>query len=124
MSIFLLAQLGLLFILVRESPFVILAERLLGRGYGLQIFDRSVEVARLTGSNRAYIDREIPHLERLLAPDPASALEGAGLAVLGHVGRDDRPALLAALRGQRVLDLAGIAEVRDHPGIAYQGLCW
>jgi len=109
---------------LRESPFVILAERLLGRGYGLQIFDRSVEVARLTGSNRAYIDREIPHLERLLAPDPAAALDGAGLVVLGHVGRDDRPALLAALRGHRVLDLAGIAEVRGHPGIAYQGLCW
>ncbi len=109
---------------LRESPFVILAERLLGRGYGLRIFDRSVEVARLTGSNRAYIEREIPHLERLLAPEPAAALEGAGLVVLGHVGHADRPALLAALRGHRVLDLAGIAEVRNHPGISYQGLCW
>ena len=109
---------------LRESPFVILAERLLGRGFALRIFDRSVDVARLTGSNRAYIEREIPHLERLLAPDPASALEGAGLVILGHVGRDDRPALLAGLRGQRVLDLAGIAELRDHPGTAYQGLCW
>ncbi len=109
---------------LRESPFVILAERLLGRGYNLRIFDRSVEVARLTGSNRAYIDREIPHLERLLAPDPATAIEGAGMVVLGHVGQDDRPALLGALRGHRVLDLAGIAEVRGHPGIAYRGLCW
>ncbi len=109
---------------LRESPFVILAERLLGRGYGLRIFDRSIEVARLTGSNRAYIDREIPHLERLLAPDPAAALDGAGLVVLGHVGEADRPALLTALHGHRVLDLAGIAAVRDHPGISYQGLCW
>ena len=109
---------------LRESPFVILAERLLGRGYDLRIFDRSVQVARLTGSNRAYIEREIPHLERLLSPDPAAALDGAGLAVLGHVGRDDRPALLGALRGHKVLDLAGIAEVRDRPGISYQGLCW
>lgn len=109
---------------LRESPFVILAERLLGRGFDLRVFERSVQVARLTGSNRAYIEREIPHLERLLAPDPATALAGAGLAVLGHVGREDRSALLAALRGYRVLDLAGIAEVRDHPGITYQGLCW
>ena len=109
---------------LRESPFVILAERLLGRGYGLQIFDRSIEVARLTGSNRAYIDREIPHLERLLARDPAAALDGAGLVVLGHVGEADRPALLAALHGHRVLDLAGISGLRDHPGISYQGLCW
>jgi len=109
---------------LRESPFVILAERMLGRGYDLRIFDRSVQVARLTGSNRAYIEREIPHLERLLTPDPAAALAGAGLVVLGHVGREDRPALLAGLSGQTVLDLAGIAEVRDHGGISYQGLCW
>jgi len=109
---------------LRESPFVILAERLLGRGYGLRIFDRSVQVARLTGSNRAYIDREIPHLERLLMPDAAAAVEGAGIVVLGHVGHEDRPALLASLRGHRVLDLVGIAEIRDHAGIAYQGLCW
>jgi GDP-mannose 6-dehydrogenase len=109
---------------LRESPFVMLAERLLGRGYALRIFDRSVDVARLVGSNQAYIEREIPHLERLLAPDPGAAVEGAGIVVLGHVGRRDRPALLASLRGHRVLDLAGIAEVREHPGITYQGLCW
>ena len=109
---------------LRESPFVILAERLLGKGYDLRIFDRSVQVARLTGSNRAYIEREIPHLERLLAADPAAAMDGAGLVVLGHVGKEDRPALLAALGGRRVLDLAGIAEVREQAGDAYQGLCW
>ena len=109
---------------LRESPFVILAERLLGKGYDLRIFDRSVQLARLTGSNRAYIEHEIPHLERLLAADPAAAMDGAGLVVLGHVGKEDRPALLAALGGRRVLDLAGIAEVREHAGDAYQGLCW
>jgi len=109
---------------LRESPFVILAERLLGKGYDLRIYDRSVQVARLTGSNRDYIEREIPHLERLLAADPTAALDGAGLVVLGHVGREDRPALLAGLHGQKVLDLAGIPEVRAHPGLAYQGLCW
>ena len=109
---------------LRESPFVILAERLLGRGYDLRIFDRSVQVARLTGSNRAYIEREIPHLERLLFPEPAAALEGAGLVILGHVSPADRPALLQALNRHKVLDLAGLAEVRDHRGISYQGLCW
>ena len=109
---------------LRESPFVILAERLLGRGYDLRIFDRSVQVARLTGSNRAYIEREIPHLERLLFPEPAAALKGTGLVILGHVAPPDRPALLQALDGHKVFDLAGIAEVRDHRGISYQGLCW
>ena len=109
---------------LRESPFVVLAEKLIGKGYDVSIFDRSVQVARLTGSNRAYIEREIPHLERLLAAEPKDALDGAKLVVVGHVAKPDRPALLAALNGQRVLDLAGIAELREHRGITYQGLCW
>jgi GDP-mannose 6-dehydrogenase len=109
---------------LRESPFVILAERLLGRGYDLKIFDRSVQVARLTGSNRAYIESEIPHLERLLTANPAAALDGVDLVVVGHVGKADRPAMLAALQGKTVLDLAGVPELRSAPGITYHGLCW
>ncbi|RYF21545.1 MAG: UDP-glucose/GDP-mannose dehydrogenase family protein [Oxalobacteraceae bacterium] len=109
---------------LRESPFVVLAEKLIGKGYDVSIFDRSVQIARLTGSNRAYIEREIPHLERLLAAEPADALAGAKLVVVGHVAKADRPALLAALDGQHVLDLGGIPELREHGGITYQGLCW
>ncbi len=109
---------------LRESPFVVLAEKLLGKGFELCIFDRFVQVARLTGSNRAYIGREIPHLERLLAAEPAEALQGAKLVVVGHVAKADRPALLSRLDGHTVLDLAGIPELRAHKGITYQGLCW
>jgi len=109
---------------LRESPFVLLAEKLLGRGYELRIHDRHVQTARLTGANRAYIEREIPHLERLLAATPEQALEGAGLAIVGHVGAEDRPALFAALAGKRVLDLAGIADLAAQPGVDYQGFCW
>jgi GDP-mannose 6-dehydrogenase len=109
---------------LRESPFVLLAEKLLGRGYDLRIHDRHVQTARLTGANRAYIEREIPHLERLLAATPAEALEGTGLAIVGHVGAEDRPALFAALAGKRVLDLAGIAELAALPGVDYEGFCW
>jgi GDP-mannose 6-dehydrogenase len=109
---------------LRESPFVVLAERLLGKGYPLRIFDRHVEVARLLGSNRSYIEREIPHLERLLVPSPAEAVADAKIVVVGHLGREDRPALLDALGDQAVLDLAGIAELQGRPGLRYQGLCW
>ena len=109
---------------LRESPFVLLAERLIGRGFEVSIFDRNVQLARLTGSNRAYIDREIPHLERMLAPTPDAALTDSKLVVVGHVEGADRAALLAGLSGHTVLDLAGIAELQAHPGINYQGLCW
>ena len=109
---------------LRESPFVRLAERLVGRGYDLRIFDRSVRIATLLGANRSYIDREIPHLERLMTSNPAEALEGSRLVVFGHIAAEDKPALLAGLTDQTVLDLAGSAELQALSGITYQGLCW
>ena len=109
---------------LRESPFVILAEKLLGRGHELRIYDRFVRTARLMGSNRAYIDREIPHLERLMVDSPERALAGSKVAVIGHVATEDRPALFAALRDRVVIDLAGIDALRDLPGVRYEGLCW
>ena len=99
-----------------------LAERLLARGFELSIFDRSVEMARLTGANRAYIDQEIPHLEGLMVATPAEALAGSAIAIIGHVGAADRLALIDGLTDQFVLDLAGLPELERRPGISYQGL--
>ena len=109
---------------LRESPFVLLAEKLLGKGFPLKIYDRSVNVANLMGSNRAYIKQEIPHLEELMVANPAAALKGTSLAIIGHLSKDDRPAVIDALNGHAVYDLAGIAELRNHPGIDYRGFCW
>jgi GDP-mannose 6-dehydrogenase len=107
---------------LRESPFVLLAEKLLGKGYDLRIYDRFVQVASLMGSNRTYIDREIPHLERLMVVSPQAALAGTKVAVIGHLAPEDRPAVLAALSGHTIIDLVGLAELRALPG--YEGICW
>lgn len=109
---------------LRESPLVQLAEKLIGKGYKLRIFDRSVNVPTLLGRNRCHAQREIPHLERLMVDSPEAALAGSRLAVIGHIGAADRPALLTALNGQAVVDLAGIGELRDRSDIAYKGICW
>ena len=110
---------------LRESPFVHLSELLIGKGYELRIFDRNVRLGRLMGTNRAYIEKEIPHIDNHgWRASPAEALQASKVVVIGHVGGEDRKSLHGAFKGQHVLDLAGIAELRDHPGIHYQGLCW
>lgn len=109
---------------LRESPFVLLAEKLLGKGYELRIYDRFVQIATLIGSNREYIDREIPHMERLMVKNPEAALACAKIAVIGHVGPEDMPALFASLKGHVVIDLAGVPALRTRAGLTYEGLCW
>lgn len=68
---------------LRESPLVILAETLLGKGYDLRIYDPGVMLGGLRGTNLSYVDQHLPHLADLLVASPAELYAHAGLLVLG-----------------------------------------
>ena len=80
------AMLGLSFKMntddLRESPNVELAERLLGKGFEVKIYDPIVNPERLMGSNLRYIESRLPHLRRLLVATPAEALSGVEAAIV------------------------------------------
>jgi GDP-mannose 6-dehydrogenase len=69
---------------LRESPFVEVAERLLGKGVELAIYDPNVLLARLTGNNKAYIDSTLPYLSCLLVPTIDELVRKSHLLVIGH----------------------------------------
>jgi len=92
---------------LRESPFVELAERLIGKGLALRIYDPNVFVARLVGANRDYIEQSIPHLSRLLVDSFHEIAESSDLVVIGHdfdgieaIRREDRRFHILDLTGQ------------------------
>lgn len=68
---------------LRESPLVTLAETMLGQGYELKIYDPGVRVAKLVGSNLAYVDTHLPHLAALLEDEFDQVCQHAELLVLG-----------------------------------------
>lgn len=107
---------------MRESPLVTLAEKLIGKGYELAIYDRDVELARLTGANKAFIDHEIPHLARLLKTSVEETLDGAGVIVIGHVGKAEADLIAAAHDSRTIVDLQGVEGLERAPD--YQGICW
>jgi GDP-mannose 6-dehydrogenase len=109
---------------LRGSPLVLLAERLIGKGFDVSIFDRYVEVSRLIGSNREFIDREIPHLERLLTRTPEETLERAEVILVGHVGPAEIAAIVDGHRGRTIIDLQGVGELEALQGADYRGICW
>ena len=91
---------------LRESPYVDLAERLLGKGRSLTFFDEHVHVARLTGGNRSYIEQVLPHLAEMLTSD-LSRLEDCDLVVLCHKAGEATMEHWHSL-GVKFFDLTGI----------------
>lgn len=109
---------------LRDSPLVVLAEKLLGKGFELAIYDRFVKIARLLGKNKEYIDREIPHLDKLLHETPDAVLARAEIVVVGHADAETRQRIIALAKGARLVDLNGYADLRDAGFAQYEGICW
>jgi GDP-mannose 6-dehydrogenase len=108
---------------LRESPYVELVERLVGKGYEVRVYDPVVRPERLRGSNLGYVERHLPHLRQLLVDDADDAVEGADAVVIAI---DDPEAVDAVVfrKPDLVLDLCGrLPEVVEElPG--YVGIGW
>jgi GDP-mannose 6-dehydrogenase len=108
---------------LRESPNAELAERLIGKGFDVRIYDPVVNPARLIGANRRHVEAKLPHLGRLLTHEPGEALRGADVAIVSSVD----PAIGEALRHtppHHLLDLNGRLghQIESLPG--YEGIGW
>jgi GDP-mannose 6-dehydrogenase len=108
---------------LRESPYVELAETLVGKGVRLRIYDPIVNPERLIGANRRYIESHLPHLRDMLASTPEDALRDARVAVVGTSDANTIRALVAA-RPDHVLDVHGQLgeDAEALPG--YEGIAW
>jgi GDP-mannose 6-dehydrogenase len=108
---------------LRESPNVDLAERLIGKGYDVRIYDPLVNPERLVGANRRHVEERLPHLSGLLTGRADEALLGADVVIVSDGGPEVVSALLAADPGL-VIDLHGRLGA-DVEGLAgYEGVLW
>jgi GDP-mannose 6-dehydrogenase len=109
---------------LRESPMVILAETLLGKGYEVCIYDRNVLIARLTGSNKEYIEQQIPHLSRLLTDSVDEVIDRSDVIVIGNAGSEFGDAITRCRPDQTVLDLVRVKFDAANLKARYEGICW
>lgn len=93
---------------LRESPTVELVEQLIGKGYEVKIYDPDVALSRLTGSNKAYIDRELPHIASLLVGDLGKILAGSQTLVTTKKSQEYEEALKQLRPDQTVVDLVRV----------------
>jgi GDP-mannose 6-dehydrogenase len=109
---------------LRESPLVILAEALLGKGYELRIYDRNVSLARLVGTNKRYIEEQIPHLSRHLCDSIDSVIDKSEVIVIGNGSPDFSDAIARCRSDQVVIDLVRIPIDFSRLDARYDGICW
>ncbi len=109
---------------LRESPAVILAETLLGKGYKVKIYDDKVELSRLIGANKAFLESELPHIVSLMCSSMEELISQSDVIVITNGSKVFRQAPELMNKQQVLIDLVGIAkEGKEFPGI-YEGIGW
>jgi GDP-mannose 6-dehydrogenase len=109
---------------LRESPMVLLTETLLGKGYEIRIYDRDVSLARLTGANKEYIEREIPHLSCLLRKSLEEVINESEVLIIGNNNPEFANILERRRPDQIVIDLVRVLADDGASQPNYFGICW
>jgi GDP-mannose 6-dehydrogenase len=106
---------------LRYSPAVELAEKLIGKGYSISIFDENVNLSNITGTNKNYIDQHIPHLTHIITDDLNKVITFSEVLVITQ--RNERfPELLTKYPAKFYIDLARINGRISSTN--YSGICW
>jgi GDP-mannose 6-dehydrogenase len=100
-----------------------LAERLIGKGYELRIYDRNVSLAAVHGANRDYILNKIPHISRLMVPTLEEVLAHAQTIVIGNAAPEFAEVPGRIGEHQTVIDFVRVSDSRSVAGV-YEGICW
>jgi GDP-mannose 6-dehydrogenase len=109
---------------LRESPLVILAEALLGKGYELCIYDKNVSLARLVGANKTYINEQIPHLSQHLCDSLDDVIATSDVIVVGNGAAEFTEAVYRCRPDQTVIDLVRLPLDFSKVTAQYDGICW
>ena len=112
---------------LRESPTVELAERLIGKGFEVAIYDHEVSLSKLHGSNLAYIDTVIPHISSLMKPSLEEVVNSAESIVIAKKPSQTEYQQLNKLitADHVIIDLVrvnGDLDIKAEEN--YDGICW
>jgi GDP-mannose 6-dehydrogenase len=107
---------------LRESPIVTLIETLIGKGFELALYDRHVSVAKLVGANKEYIEREIPHISKLMRTNIDGVLNDSDIVIIGNQAEEFRGVAERLRDDQQLIDLVRLYDRTSNDN--YQGICW
>jgi GDP-mannose 6-dehydrogenase len=110
---------------LRESPIIGLIRDLWQDGVDVLVHDPDVQPDAMLGSNREYLERQLPQIHQILRPHIAEALHECHVVVVSQK-RPEFTAALQALNGRAtVLDLVRLSDDPASLGVSkYRGISW
>jgi GDP-mannose 6-dehydrogenase len=110
---------------LRESPMVELAERLIGKGFNVKIYDANVTLSRLIGANRTYISERLPHIGDLLTEDIDAVVDHGEVLIIGSRAPEVVDAVARCGSDRLVVDLVRLPNAAQMRGNGnYRGIAW
>jgi GDP-mannose 6-dehydrogenase len=110
---------------LRESPILEVIETMIGKGFGVSIYDEYVSIAQLVGSNKEYIHKEFPHVASLMCGSARDLIRGSSVIVVSSRSEEFREALIDELTPDHVvIDLVRIVDDASVLKGTYHGICW
>lgn len=109
---------------LRGSPVIKIVEALVGKGYDVSIYDANVDLARIIGTNREFLEKEVPYLPSILKPSIGEILNSCEVIVVTNKSREftEVPGIIKP--GQALIDVVGIPVGSTHVKGKYLGICW
>ena len=109
---------------LRESPILRVIGTLVGKGYSVLLHDPSIDMKRVLGANRAFVEHEVPYLPERLREDLDAVLAGSDIIVVAN-GTSAYREIGARLRdGQCLVDLVHAVDPASVKNGEYHGLAW
>jgi GDP-mannose 6-dehydrogenase len=109
---------------LRESPACQLVRALVEGGKMVKVYDPRVDLQRLIGANRAYVEDVLPGLPRLLVGSLDEALASSEVIVIAGAHPEFAGVVRKLKRGQMAIDLVGLREPAQASRAQIEGLCW
>jgi GDP-mannose 6-dehydrogenase len=108
---------------LRFSPALELAERLLGKGYNIKIYDKNVHLSRLMGKNKDYLFNKLPHINEVLIENLDDLVCNSELLIIVNKDKEISKLMNKDLSQLDLIDLARVTE--DWKKLSkYDGICW
>ncbi|WP_024335385.1 UDP-glucose dehydrogenase family protein [Desulfotignum balticum] len=105
---------------LRYSPAVDLVEKLIGKGKDVKIFDDNVNISKLVGVNKSYIEEKLPHISSIMEENFRKLNEFADVIVIPNTLDDS---VLAQIdKNKIIIDFVKMASLQNYPN--YIGLSW